>query len=147
MRESEEWIVHDGPEDRCFGCGQRNEDGLRLRFREIGEGQVEAEYTAPTKYDGAPGIVHGGIQATLLDEVLGLAIDRVTDVPRMDVVTADFKLRYRRPVPSGVPLRIRGRTVATEGRSFFVEGEILDAAGEVLTRAEARWVRLDLLRD
>jgi hypothetical protein len=43
----DEWIVNDGPEDRCFGYGHSNPDGLRLRFRRTGPGAVEAPYTGP----------------------------------------------------------------------------------------------------
>ena len=42
-----ELIVYDGPEDRCFGCGQRNEQGLRLKFRRSENGHVEADYLVP----------------------------------------------------------------------------------------------------
>jgi len=58
-------------------------------------------------------------------------------------VTVDFRLRYRRPVPSGTPIRIRGRFLRCEGLDYFVEGEILDAHGAALTRAEARWRRIE----
>ena len=56
-------------EGRCFGCGPANPSGLKLRFYETDDG-VESEYVVPSDLDGAPGIVHGGIQATLLDEVM-----------------------------------------------------------------------------
>lgn len=131
----------DGPEDHCFGCGQRNELGLRLRFRTSG-GEVETEYVAPRHYAGAPGVVHGGIQAALLDEVQGIAVHcAVGDQAR--IVTADFRLRYRRPVPSETRLTIRGRIVRDEDPNYFTEGEITAASGDVLTQAEARWRRLD----
>jgi len=131
-----ERIVNDGPEDRCFGCGHANPRGLRMVFRRTAEG-IECEYTAPDHLAGAPGVVHGGVQAALLDEVLGMAAHGPEE--RLHLVTVDFRLRYRRPAATGAPLRVRGRLVRVEGRDRFLEGEILDGAGEVLTRAEARW--------
>lgn len=135
-------IVHDGPEDHCFGCGQHNPHGLRLRFRVGLAGEVESRYEAPAFQAGAPGVLHGGIQAALLDEVLGMAAHRGLERPDTWLVTADFQLHYRRPAPTGVPLRVRGRLERVEGRDHFVAGEILGPGDEVLTRAEARWRRI-----
>ena len=135
-------IVNDGPEDRCFGCGHSNEAGLRLRFKRTGERAVEAEYTAPPHYGGPPGIVHGGIQATLLDEVCGMAA-HVGEADGVLIVTADFNLRFRRPVHLETPLTIRGRVTRIEDPNYFTEAEICAADGQVLTTAEARWRRLE----
>lgn len=137
----DEWIVNDGPEDRCFGCGHGNPHGLRLRFRRTGPGAVEAPYTAPEFMAGAPGVIHGGVQAAVLDEVLGIAAT-LDAGEELDVVTVDFRLRYHRPAPTGRPLLARGRLLRTEGRDYFLEGELVDERGDVLTRAKARWRRL-----
>jgi uncharacterized protein (TIGR00369 family) len=138
---AEEWIVMDGPEDRCFGCGQSNPDGMRMRFRRTGESAVEASYEVPDRYNGAAGVVHGGIQAVLLDEVMGVAA-HVTVGDRSPNVTAEFNLRYRRPVPTNTPLLVRGWLVRREEPNLFLEAEICDADGEVLTTASARWRQL-----
>lgn len=137
-----EWLVSDGPDDRCFGCGQRNEQGLRLRFRRTGPGAVEAVYEAPAQFAGAPGVVHGGIQAALLDEALGFAAHAADEGADVDIVTVEFSLRYRRPAPTGTPLRIRGRLLRSEGRDFWMTGEIVDPDDIVLTQADARWRRI-----
>jgi uncharacterized protein (TIGR00369 family) len=88
-------------------------------------------------------VVHGGIQAALLDEVMGVAAHRSDPSRELDVVTADFRLRFQRPTPSGVPLRVRARIQRVEGRDYFLEGEIVGPDEEVLTRAEARWRRIE----
>lgn len=139
-----EWIVSDGAEDRCFGCGQQNASGLRMRFRRLDGGGVESLYVVAPDYAGAPGIVHGGIQAALLDEVLGFTVHDANGMDEsLNLVTVDFRLRYRRPVPTGTELRIVGRHVRSDGRDHYVEGDILDAEGQVLTHAEARWRAID----
>jgi uncharacterized protein (TIGR00369 family) len=137
-----DWIVNDGPGDYCFGCGQRNESGLRLRFRRIGEASVEAEYSVPDHFRGAEGIVHGGIQATLLDEIMGLAAHTALVAEDHKIVTAELNVRYRRPTPTGSPLTVRGHLNRVEGSNLFFTGEILDASGEVLTEGQGRWRRL-----
>jgi acyl-coenzyme A thioesterase PaaI-like protein len=131
----------DEPYDRCYGCGQGNAQGLRMTF-EHREGSAECVYTAPDHLAGAPGVIHGGVQATLLDEVMGHAVHFADAAPDLDIATVDFSLRYRRPAPVAVPLTIRARLLRAEDRDYFVSGEIVSPDGEVLTTAEARWRRL-----
>jgi uncharacterized protein (TIGR00369 family) len=135
----DEWLINDGPDDYCFGCGQRNEGGLKLRFRKTGDASVETVYTPPKVYQGAPGVVHGGIQATLIDEVMGMAAHVGLGHDDGRIVTAELKLRYPRPTPTDVPLTVRGRLVRRDGSHLFLEAQICDADGQLLTEAEARW--------
>ena len=132
----------DEPYDRCYGCGQGNARGLRLAFEHKPDGSAECLYTAPEHLAGAPGVIHGGAQATMLDEVMGHAIHFEDVDPDLDIATVDFTLRYRRPAPIGVPLTLRARLVRSEGRDYYVEGEIVSPGGDVLTTAESRWRRL-----
>lgn len=132
----------DGSYQACYGCGQENAQGLRMTFAHLEDGSAECLYTAADHLAGAPGVIHGGVQATLLDEVMGHAIHVGGVDPDLDVVTVDFTLRYRRPAPIAVPLTLRARVVRSEGLDFFVTGEILSPEGQVLTTAEARWRRV-----
>ena len=136
-------IVYDEPENRCFGCSPTNEAGLKLVFRETGSGVVESTHVAAAHHCGVPDVVHGGIQAAMLDEVMGAAVHSALGEDDRSIVTVDFTLRYRRPTPTGQPLTLRARHLRSEGRKHFVEGEIEDARGEVLTRASACWYTLD----
>ena len=136
-------FVIDRPGNLCFGCSPFNEAGLQMRFRQVAPGVVESHYTVDDHLRGAPGVVHGGIQAVLLDEAMGVAIHGPDDDDETFVVTAEFKLRYRRPVPTGAPLVVRGKLLRREGRDCFVEGAILDEAGARLTIAEARWRQIE----
>lgn len=125
----------------CFGCGPDNPDGLRLRFFETSEG-VEVEYSAEERLAGAPGIVHGGIQATLLDEVLCMNVYAKKGTP---AVTGELTVRYVAPLPTQTPLVIRSRITEQRGKSYFAEGEILLAGTEdVITRARARLFPTDV---
>jgi uncharacterized protein (TIGR00369 family) len=135
----------DDPGNVCFGCSPHNERGLQLTFTHVGPGRVECEYRAPDHTCGAPGVVHGGIQAVLLDEAIGFAIhahDADESNAIQPVVTMEFDLRYRRPVTAGASLTLRGEVVRAHGRDYLAVAEILDADGEVLTSATARWRRL-----
>ena len=133
-------IRRDASYDHCFGCGKDNEDGLRMQFTEREPGAVECRYHTPDHFRGPAGVIHGGIQATLLDEILGIAVSSALGDMSSDVVTAAFSLRYKRPAPTEAEVVLRARYDRAEGRSHFVTGELLDSEGNVCTTAEARWV-------
>ncbi len=126
----------------CFGCGAENELGLRMKFRELEPGLVESRYAVPDHFRGPDGVIHGGIQATLLDEILGMAVSSALGNTGADVVTASFALRYKRPAPTLAEVVLRAQYERADGRSHFVTGELRDADGNVCTTAEARWVHV-----
>ncbi|MEO6027873.1 MAG: PaaI family thioesterase [Candidatus Binatia bacterium] len=107
----------------CFGCSPDNPAGLHLRFFRDEQG-VRCETTIGPTHQGAPDVVHGGIQAVLLDETC-CAVAFFTRGGF--VVTGELNLRYRRPCPVGRPLVARARIVADEGRYLRVEAEICAA--------------------
>lgn len=123
----------------CFGCGAENGRGLQLSFRRTGERAVECEYIAPEHLCGAPTVLHGGIQATILDEAMGKAAHLLFEDSSLRIVTADFTLRYRRPAPIGARIVARAELVKVEGANIFLRGALLDDANAELTVAEARW--------
>jgi acyl-coenzyme A thioesterase PaaI-like protein len=123
-------------EGRCFGCGPANPAGLRLDFFETDDG-VEVEYAVPSSMEGAPHVVHGGIQATLLDEAMCMTAYAKGGT---GVVTGELTVRYLKTVPTETPLLISGRITERRGNSFFIAGSIRLADGdEELTRAQGRF--------
>ena len=129
---------------RCFGCGQANEDGLRLEFFQHPNGDVETRHTTASHHCGLDTVVHGGIQATILDEVMGVAAQLAlpTDASEMACVTAEMHLTYRRPVPMADEVIARARLRRVEGRDVHIDGALVSEAGEVLTEATSRWRQL-----
>jgi acyl-coenzyme A thioesterase PaaI-like protein len=119
----------------CFVCGTQNPCGLHLKFYSDGPGQVAADTTVPDRYQGYPGVVHGGIVAAMLDEVAGRA-HMEGDPPRF-MYTARLELRYRRNVPVGQPLRLVGQALKSKGRTATASGMIYDQDGNLLAEAEA----------
>lgn len=71
---------------------------------------------------GHPGIVHGGLLATLLDE--GLARCCFPALPNKIAMTASLTMNYRKPTPAGNYYVLRAKTVKVEGRKAWVEGHI-----------------------
>ena len=130
-------MIQQSASKKCFVCGIENPVGLHMEFFESDTDpiQVWAQYTVPEKYQSYPGIVHGGIVATMLDEVTSRTIFR-GDPPRI-VVTARLSIKYRKPVPVETPLWLSGQIVDDKGKIVTVKGEIADKEGMVLAEAEA----------
>ena len=124
------------PGGHCFGCSADNPAGLRLRFFREADG-VCCETTIAPSYQGAPDVMHGGIQAVLLDETCCAAA--FFERGRF-VVTGALDLRYRRVCPIGRPLVIRSRIVADEGRYLRITGEIfVEGEREPVTFGEGKF--------
>lgn len=128
---------------QCFVCGVENPNGLHLKFYESGPGETHAEIIVPEQYQGYPGIVHGGVIAAMLDEVSGRAF--MGDNPPRFMVTVKLSVRYRRPVPVGVLLVLKGHAGEDKGRAAYATGEVYDANGVLL--AEAETVMADIPMD
>ena len=125
-------------QNRCFGCGAANPTGLRLEFLAAEDGSVVSLATVSEAFDGHPGYLHGGIIATLLDESMSKAV-RALGLTSM---TRQMEIDYRRPVPSGAPLRLEGRIIRGEGRKHWTEARILNAKGIVLAEAKGLFIEV-----
>ncbi len=124
----------------CFVCGLANPLGLQLIFYNSGPGEVTAEVTLPESYQGYPGVVHGGIVASMLDEAAGRA-HMGGDPPRF-MYTARLDVQYRKPVPVGQPLRLVGQAVKSRKRAATSTCKLFGPDDSLLAEAEALLVDL-----
>jgi uncharacterized protein (TIGR00369 family) len=120
----------------CFVCGLDNEHGLHLRFYETADGEVTVETIVPDRFQGYPGIVHGGIVASLVDETLGRVHIGPPDNPRF-MFTAKININYRKPVPTGIPIRIVAHAVKNRRRAATSVCSIYGPNNELLVDADA----------
>ena len=119
----------------CFGCSPTHPSGLNLRFRRRGE-RVLSRYTIADRFHGAPGVAHGGIVATILDEVSCAAVHLVTD---RWVTTGELTVRYERPCPVEQPLDVVAAIIdRTHARYWVVEAE-LHRLGERVARSTGKF--------
>jgi acyl-coenzyme A thioesterase PaaI-like protein len=123
----------------CFGCSQANPAGLRMRFHRRGDG-VHATYTVADRFHGAPGVAHGGIVATLLDEVSCVAIFALSD---HWVVTGELTVRYERACPVEQPLEITAHVVDRSHPKYWVVEGAIHAGGERLARSTGKFFLRD----
>ncbi|HET9731583.1 MAG TPA: PaaI family thioesterase [Acidimicrobiales bacterium] len=127
-------------EGTCFACGDDNPVGLGLRFETKAPGLV-ARFRPRPHHHGAPGLLHGGVAATCLDETmaaLGFAIDGV------HTMTATLELRYRRPVPidAGEVTIEAWRDRAESRRRQRVHGRLLLPDGTPAVEAKGIFVQV-----
>ncbi len=121
---------------RCFACGELNEHGLRLALH-ADEAGCRTELTLDAAFQGWDNVAHGGILATILDEVMAWSvIGRGTWG-----VTARMAIEFKRPVPVGQAIRAEGTVVDATRRLFRTSGRIVDAAtGDLLASATGVYV-------
>jgi uncharacterized protein (TIGR00369 family) len=127
----------------CFGCGPDNPVGLRLSgFRMVEGERYEVDFTPLPEHQGWQEIVHGGIIATVVDEVM----TRLLWELGMEVVTAELTVRYKRPLQVGTAVRATAWKERDLGRYVEVAASVSDGEQEYAT-ATGRFVRLDVGRD
>ena len=136
-------LLKPNPENICFGCGGANARGMLLAFEQDDAAQrIRGNFRLGAEYQGGPGFIHGGIIATVLDEVMG----KVCNFRRVRAVTAELSIEYLKPVPVDAELIVEGYEVEMKGRNLFLVGDIRDDSGRVLARGKGRFVIVDSKR-
>lgn len=109
-------------DDGCFACGRDNPIGLHLDDFALDDGVVSARFVPRKEYRGAGVILHGGVAATALDEMLvwaGILTEKVMSV------TGRLEIRYRKPLEVGERVIVRSRVDELRGRRMTASGELL----------------------
>lgn len=123
----------------CFVCGPDNPIGLHLVFR-LEDGLCVSEFTPGPAHVGYPGVVHGGMIYSALDDVMA----NLLYLNGARAYTASCSIRYRMPASVGEALRLEGRQVERRRNLVKMEGRatrVLD--GKVVAVAAATFVILD----
>jgi uncharacterized protein (TIGR00369 family) len=127
-----------GTDQPCFGCGPRHPIGFRLRFTRQEDG-VLTRFTPGQDHQGPPGIMHGGLVATLADECAAWAL--IAELGRFGFTTT-FEARYKRAIRTGVEVEAGARIVDRSRRLVVVEVE-LRQQGEVAFTGRFKFAVLD----
>jgi len=131
------------PEGMCFGCGPKNEKGLRIRSFAEGD-ELVAEWRAEKHHEAFPGVLNGGIIGALLDchsnwtaAYFLMKRDGKDEAPC--TVTADFHVKLLRPTPSGALITLKARVVDSAEDRATVEAELI-ANGKVCDTCRGTFV-------
>ena len=120
----------------CFGCGEQNPIGLKLRFTRTDEG-VETVFTPNKSHQGYRDLLHGGLMSLVLDEAMVNAV-WLNETP---AVSVEIQVRLRHAVKVGEPLRVRAWIVESRKRLILTRSEARDGSGRVVAEAEAKCLR------
>jgi acyl-coenzyme A thioesterase PaaI-like protein len=120
-------------EGLCFGCGLNNPIGLKLRFKKDGN-SCRAGFTPGKKFQGWPGLVHGGIITCLLDEAMSYA----AYFEDATCLTASMQIRLRQPVKIKVPLIITGTVTRNRKKVIETSATVCLKDGTVVAEGTAK---------
>jgi acyl-coenzyme A thioesterase PaaI-like protein len=120
----------------CFACGTLNAHGLQLELH-LARDRAWTEIVLDRRFEGWDAIAHGGIVATILDEVMAWSLI-ASDAWGM---TARMNVAFRAPVSIGDPLRAEGRLVERRKRLYRTEARLLAAdTDEILATADGTYL-------
>lgn len=150
QRQALQDLVH--PEGVCFGCGPAHEHGLHIKSYWDNDGEhVVADFLPDEKFRGWPGLAYGGFLAMLADchcNWTAIASYYKAEgrepgsLPRIACATGTLSLRYRKPTPLGVPLRLKAKADGPVGRRTRIVCGIR-AGDELTVSVEAVFFRVD----
>jgi acyl-coenzyme A thioesterase PaaI-like protein len=107
----------------CFGCGAANPIGLQLDGFRIESTKVCAGFVPRPDYHGFSELLHGGIVAAALDEIMAWTAILLEDVM---VMTGTLELRYRKPAQVDRSFSLEGELIERRGRRLRLAGQMLD---------------------
>jgi hypothetical protein len=126
--------------DRTALTGESNPISPPMRLVKEGINATGLVTFGPS-YEGIPGCVHGGFVAAAFDQVFGY----LQVINNRGGVTATLEVRYRRPTPMNVELRIESTTTEVSGKRSLVAAKMY-ANGVVTAEATGTFVEIDPVR-
>jgi len=127
----------------CIACGDQAPGGLRIQIRAMKGLAVQAQFTVLNVHQGAPGLLHGGLLSTAIDEAMGsLAYLLMTPA-----VTGRLEVDFRRPIPVGSVVVIDARIIAQHGRKVYTSADVSivdDSASMPVGRGAGLFVQVPL---
>lgn len=121
----------------CFGCGEKNTAGLKLKFKRE-DGKAYTTFTPTENYQGYPGIMHGGITSTILDEIMSQCLQE----QGLAGVTARLEIRYRQSIPLHRPINVEARIIKRKGPLVDLEGKVWLDNGQLAAESFGRFMLL-----
>ncbi len=118
--------------NKCFGCSKKNPIGLKLEFEEV-DNHIEAKWEPTEYYAGYVNVLHGGIIATLLDEICAWCVSVKKGTAG---VTSELKVRYLKPVfMSRGTITLRASIERTDNKFIYLKSDLVDGSGNLCAEA------------
>ena len=120
-------------DQRCFGCGSSNPHGLKMQFHRKDD-EVVSWIRIPEHLCGWGGMVHGGVIATILDEVMSWT---TIHLARRLILTRSMQVDFLKPIHTGQQIKAVGKMEARPSeRKAMCGAQILDETGNCCARGQ-----------
>ena len=127
---------YDPEKNKCFGCSSRNPIGLKLEFEEV-DNYIEAKWEPKEYYQGYVNVLHGGIIATMLDEVCAWCVSVKIGTAG---VTSELTVRFLKPVfMNRGTITMRATIEKSEDRYVYLKSDLTDGDGRICAEAESTY--------
>ncbi len=122
--------------DLCFGCGQANLFGIQLELEPADGGGVAGRFFLKQDHQGPPGVGHGGIVATALDEAMALAVH----AEGVRALTRRLEVELLAPARVGSFIRLTAEIAERSSDRLVARAVAEGDEGEVLAEAIGQFV-------
>ena len=124
------------PDYKCFGCSPSNPIGLNLQFMEDGD-FVKVDWQPREEFQGFVNVLHGGIQATIMDELAAWCVNVKVKTAG---VTKSFRMIYHKPVyVNRGELHFRAQLTGMEKNIAIIKTELFDNDNQLCSEGEFRY--------
>ncbi len=121
--------------NHCFVCGPDNPIGLNLKFLSEGN-RAWTEFQPDRRHEGYKGILHGGIIATILDEVM----IKAALAQGIICVTASMEVRFKAPANLNSRFHFEASVSKVRGRVIETIGNMTDDRGKLIAEASGLYM-------
>ena len=116
----------------CFGCSPDHLSGLQMSFYEEGD-EIVSDWEPQSRFEGYQGVLHGGIQAAIMDEIASWVVYVKI---RVAGVTSSMDVRYHKPVyMAGGAVRVRSSVIRMRRNLADIRVGIYNQADELCSEA------------
>lgn len=119
---------------KCVVCSFGNGNGLHLEFDAADDGSVTSTFQCDKAFEGYPGILHGGVIASILDGAMGNCMF----ARGLATVTVEMTTKFRHPVITGREAMVSARITRASHPLYLLEAEIIQD-GEIKATAKGKF--------
>lgn len=126
--------------ETCYGCRDHDHGGLNVRaYITEGDMVVGIAHTNEEQ-NGFPNVTHGGIISTYFDEVLWHQTKLKDE--HVNAMTIEMTVRYWKPTPPDIEVKIIAFPPEIEGRHYYVNGALILPDGTIASTAKVHYLTI-----
>ena len=120
----------------CFACGPTNPSGLHMEFFKEGD-ELVGKWDPNDDYQGFHDILHGGVQATMMDEIASWVVFVMLNTAGM---TYQLNTRFRKPVLiSKGSITVRATLLRQRNKIAEIETRLYDGEDMLCAESQANY--------